>query len=72
MSRNLYLLAASLLLFSLVSCAMSLVPNSLQPGLPAIRVQNEEPERNGQADPGETPKQRFAQSNLVCFTVENA
>jgi hypothetical protein len=35
MSRNLYLLAASLLLFSLVSCAMSLMPNSLQPGLPA-------------------------------------
>jgi hypothetical protein len=35
MSRNLYLLAASLLLFSLVSCAMSLVPNPLQPGLPA-------------------------------------
>jgi hypothetical protein len=34
MSRNLYLLAASLLLFSLVSCAMSLVPNALQPGLP--------------------------------------
>jgi len=35
MSRNLYLLAASLLLLSLVSCAMSLVPNPLQPGLPA-------------------------------------
>jgi hypothetical protein len=34
MSRNLYLLAASLLLFSLVSCAVSLIPNSLQPGLP--------------------------------------
>jgi hypothetical protein len=34
MSRNLYLLAASLLLFSLVSCGMSLVPNALQPGLP--------------------------------------
>jgi len=34
-SRNLYLLAASLLLFSLVSCGMSLVPNPLQPGLPA-------------------------------------
>jgi hypothetical protein len=33
-SRNLYLVAASLLLFSLVSCGMSLVPNSLQPGLP--------------------------------------
>jgi hypothetical protein len=34
MSRNLYLLAASLLLFSLVSCGMSLIPNALQPGLP--------------------------------------
>jgi hypothetical protein len=34
MSRNLYLLAASLFLFSVVSCGMSLVPNSLQPGLP--------------------------------------
>jgi hypothetical protein len=34
MSRNLYLLAASLLLFSVISCGMSLVPNSLQPGLP--------------------------------------
>jgi hypothetical protein len=35
MSRNLYLLAASLLLLSLVSCGMSLIPNALQPGLPA-------------------------------------
>jgi hypothetical protein len=35
MSRNLYLLAASLLLFSLVSCGMSLIPNTLQPALPA-------------------------------------
>jgi hypothetical protein len=34
-SRNLYWLAASLLLFSLISCGMSLVPNALQPGLPA-------------------------------------
>jgi ABC-type Na+ efflux pump permease subunit len=34
MSRNLYLLAASLLLLSLISCGMSLVPNTLQPGLP--------------------------------------
>ncbi len=33
-SRNLYVLAASLLLFSLVSCGMSFVPNSLQPNLP--------------------------------------
>ena len=35
MSQNLYWLAASLLLFSLISCGMSLVPNALQPGLPA-------------------------------------
>ncbi len=35
MSRNLNWLAASLLLFSLISCGMSLVPNALQPGLPA-------------------------------------
>ena len=35
MSRNLYLLAASLLLFSVVSCGMSFMPNTLQPGLPA-------------------------------------
>jgi hypothetical protein len=35
MSRNLYWLTASLLLFSLISCGMSLVPNALQPGLPA-------------------------------------
>ena len=34
MSRNLYLLAGSLLLFSLISCGMSFVPNALQPGLP--------------------------------------
>jgi hypothetical protein len=34
MSRNLYLLAASLLLLSLISCGMSLVPNALQPDLP--------------------------------------
>jgi hypothetical protein len=34
MSRTLYLLAASLLLFSLVSCAISVAPNPLQPGLP--------------------------------------
>jgi hypothetical protein len=33
-SRNLYFLAATLLLFSLVSCGMSLLPNPLQPGLP--------------------------------------
>lgn len=35
MSRNLYLMAASLLVLSLVSCGLSLVPNALQPGLPA-------------------------------------
>jgi hypothetical protein len=34
MSRNLYFLAASLLLLSVVSCGLSLVPNSFQPGLP--------------------------------------
>ncbi len=34
MSRNLYFLAASLLLLSLISCGMSFVPNRLQPGLP--------------------------------------
>jgi hypothetical protein len=34
MSRNLYLVAGSLLLFSLVSCVMTAVPNPLQPGLP--------------------------------------
>ena len=34
MSRNLFLVAASLLLFSVISCGLSLVPNSLQPGLP--------------------------------------
>ena len=35
MSRNFYILAASLLLFGLVSAGMSLVPSSFQPGLPA-------------------------------------
>jgi hypothetical protein len=35
MSRNLYLMAASLLVLSLVSCGLSLAPNALQPGLPA-------------------------------------
>ena len=34
MSRNLYILAASLLLFSLVSCGLAFVPNPLQPNLP--------------------------------------
>jgi hypothetical protein len=34
MSRNLYILAGSLLLFSLISCGMSLLPSASQPGLP--------------------------------------
>ncbi|HEX3942274.1 MAG TPA: hypothetical protein VHX11_12385 [Acidobacteriaceae bacterium] len=34
MSRNLFIFAASLLLFSLISCGMSLVPSGSQPGLP--------------------------------------
>ena len=34
MARNLYILAATLLLFALVSCGMTLVSNGLQPGLP--------------------------------------
>jgi hypothetical protein len=35
MSRNFYLLAATLLLLSLISCGMTFVPSSFQPGLPA-------------------------------------
>jgi hypothetical protein len=35
MSRNFYILAATLSLFALVSGAMSLLPSSFQPGLPA-------------------------------------
>lgn len=35
MSRNIYILAATLLVFALLSAAMSLVPSSFQPGLPA-------------------------------------
>lgn len=35
MSRNFYILAASLLLFALLSGGMALVPSSFQPGLPA-------------------------------------
>jgi hypothetical protein len=35
MSRNFYILAASLSLFALISGAMSLLPSTLQPGLPA-------------------------------------
>ena len=34
MARNLYILAATLLLFALVSCGMTFVGSSLQPGLP--------------------------------------
>ena len=34
MSRNLYVLAATLLLFSLVSCGMMFTENAMQPGLP--------------------------------------
>ena len=35
MSRNFYILAASLGLFALVSGGMALIPSSFQPGLPA-------------------------------------
>ncbi len=35
MSKNFYVLAATLLLLSLVSCGMTFVPSSFQPGLPA-------------------------------------
>jgi uncharacterized membrane protein len=35
MSRNFYILAATLLLFALISGGMALVPSSFQPGLPA-------------------------------------
>jgi FtsH-binding integral membrane protein len=35
MSRNFYILAASLMLFALISAGMSLVPSNFQPGLPA-------------------------------------
>ena len=34
MARNLYILAGTLLLFALISCGMSFVPNKLQPDLP--------------------------------------
>ena len=34
MSRNFYILAATLMLFSLVSCGMMFTENALQPGLP--------------------------------------
>jgi predicted phage tail protein len=35
MSRNFYILAATLGIFAILSGAMSLVPSSFQPGLPA-------------------------------------
>jgi hypothetical protein len=35
MSRNFYALAATLGLLSLISCGMTFVPSSFQPGLPA-------------------------------------
>ena len=35
MSRSFYILAGALILFALLSAAMSLVPSSFQPGLPA-------------------------------------
>ena len=34
MARNLYILAATLLLFALISCGMTLLSPTLQPGLP--------------------------------------
>ncbi len=34
MSRNLYVLAASFLFLSFISCGMAFLPNPLQPGLP--------------------------------------
>jgi len=35
MSRNFYMLAATLALLALASCGMTFVPSSFQPGLPA-------------------------------------
>ena len=35
MSRNFYILAATLLFFALISALMTFVPSTLQPGLPA-------------------------------------
>ncbi len=35
MSRNFYILAATLVFFALISAGMALVPSSFQPGLPA-------------------------------------
>jgi len=36
MSRNFYILAATLAFFALLSAGMTFVPSSFQPGLPAI------------------------------------
>lgn len=35
MSRNFYILAASFMVFAIIAGAMTLVPSSFQPGLPA-------------------------------------
>ena len=35
MSRNFYILSATLVLFALISAGMALIPSSFQPGLPA-------------------------------------
>jgi hypothetical protein len=35
MSRNFYILAATLVFFAIISAAMSLAPSTFQPGLPA-------------------------------------
>jgi hypothetical protein len=35
MSRNFYILAATLVLFAIISAGMALIPSSFQPGLPA-------------------------------------
>jgi fatty acid desaturase len=35
MSRNFYILAATLVVFALISAGMALVPSGFQPGLPA-------------------------------------
>jgi fatty acid desaturase len=36
MSRNFYILAATLAFFALLSAGMALAPSSFQPGLPAV------------------------------------
>jgi hypothetical protein len=35
MSRNFYILAATLTLFAIISAGMALIPSAFQPGLPA-------------------------------------